>query len=601
LGCCLYYLIPRVDWHASILHNINDINNINTFAGMKKTGTQLKNELLQKSPTGIKGLDEITFGGLPAGRPTLICGTAGCGKTLLAMEFLVNGAVQFNEPGVFVSFEETDKELTTNVSSLGFKLDDLVLQKKLILDHVHLEKSEIEETGEYDLEGLFIRLGYAIDSIGAKRVVLDTIESLFSGFQNPVLLRAELRRLFRWLKSRGVTAIITGERGDSTLTRQGLEEYVSDCVIVLDHRVSEQSSTRRLRIIKYRGSMHGTNEYPFLIDDSGFSVLPITSLGLEHTVSSERVSTGIPKLDQMFGNKGFFRGSSILVSGTAGSGKSSLASHFADAACRRGEKVLYFSLEESPAQIMRNMSSISLNLEPWVKKELLNFHAMRPTFSGLEMHLSTMHKIIEKFKPSIVIVDPLNSFVAGDNQMEAKALSIRLIDYLKINQITSYFTTLTSGGNDLEHTDILISSLIDTWLLVRDIELGGERNRGIFILKSRGMAHSNQIREFLLTDHGIELREVYVGMEGVLTGSARLSQEAKENEQKLLDQQEIERKMIALERKRKVMNAKIASLQAEFEAEEVESLKIINAEKSRSEKILEERQEMVISRKADII
>ncbi|MGB8491493.1 MAG: circadian clock protein KaiC, partial [Bacteroidales bacterium] len=480
---------------------------------MKKKASQAIDSRLFKSPTGIKGLDEILFGGIPTGRSTLICGAAGCGKTLLAMEFLIRGVLDFDEPGVFVAFEETEKELSENVASLGFNLNELVKKHKLVIDHVHVERSEIEETGEYDLEGLFIRINHAIDTVGAKRVVLDTIESLFSGLQNPLLLRAELRRLFRWLKDKGVTSIITGERGDSTLTRQGLEEYVSDCVIVLDHRVSEQSSIRRLRVVKYRGSTHGTNEYPFLIDETGFSVLPITSLGLNHSVTSERISSGIPELDQMLNNKGYFRGSSILASGTAGTGKSSLAGHFVEAACKRGEKVLCFQLEESPAQSMRNLQSIGINLEPWVKEGLLKYHAMRPTFTGLEMHLASMHKLVESFKPRVVIVDPINSFVTGTNELEAKSLSMRLIDYLKMKQITAFFTSLTTGGSQLEHTDIFISSLIDTWILLRDIELGGERNRGMYILKSRGMAHSNQIREFLLTDNGIKLRDVYVGLE----------------------------------------------------------------------------------------
>jgi circadian clock protein KaiC len=567
---------------------------------MKKARVASKSKDLPKAPTGIKGLDEITYGGIPSGRPTLVCGSAGCGKTLLAMEFLVRGATEFDEPGVFVSFEETEKELATNVSSLGFDLNELVSGGKIILDHVYLERSEIEETGEYDLEGLFIRLGHAIDTIGAKRVVLDTIESLFSGFQNPMLLRSELRRLFRWLKEKKVTAIITGERGDGTLTRQGLEEYVSDCVIVLDHRVTDQTSTRRLRIVKYRGSVHGTNEYPFLIDEKGFSVLPITSLGLGHTVSSECISSGIRELDRMLGKKGYYRGSTILVSGTAGTGKSSLAAHFAEAACKRGEKSLYFSLEESPAQIMRNMGSIGLKLEPLVRKELLLFHGMRPTISGIEMHLATMHKVIDSFKPSIVVVDPVNSFFTGGNELEVKALTMRLIDFLKINHITGFFTSLAHSGSAFEGADSFISSLIDTWLLLRDIEIGGERNRGLFILKSRGMAHSNQIREFLLTDNGIELRDVYIGMEGVLTGSARLAQEEKEKSERLIHIQEIEHKQSILERKRKILNAKIAELQAEFEAEEAESLKIITGENKRMKMILDSQNAMAVSRKATI-
>jgi circadian clock protein KaiC len=467
--------------------------------------TQTKEGTLVKSLTGITGLDEITYGGLPAGRPTLICGAAGCGKTLMAMEFLVRGATQFNEPGVFLAFEETEEELTVNTASLGFDLDELIAQKKIYIDHIYLEKTEIEETGAFDLEGLFIRLAYAIDQIGAKRVVIDTIESIFSSFTDQTLLRAEIRRLFRWLKDKGVTAIITGERGDGTLTRAGLEEYVSDCVIVLDHRVKEQSSTRRLRIVKYRGSIHGTNEYPFLIDESGFSVLPITSLGLSHDVTTHHISTGIPKLDEMLDNKGYYQGSSILASGSAGTGKSSLCAHLADSSCRNGEKVILFSLEESPAQIIRNMRSIGIDLQQWVDKGLLMLHARRPTFSGTEMHLITMHKLINQFNPAVVIVDPINSFLEGDNTLDARSLTLRLIDFLKTGHITAFFTNLTSGTST--HTDIFISSSIDTWLSVRTIEHNDDLIRGIYILKSRGMAHSSKIKEFLITSQGINIKE----------------------------------------------------------------------------------------------
>jgi circadian clock protein KaiC len=563
---------------------------------MKKVSSRNGNPHLSKCPTGIQGLDEITSGGLPKGRTTLICGSAGCGKTLLAIEFLVRGAREFNEPGVFVAFEETDKELTENVISLGFDLEELARQKKIVVDHVHLERSEIEETGEYDLEGLFIRIGHAISTIGAKRVVLDTIESLFSGFSNPLILRAELRRLFRWLKEKGVTTVITGERGDGTLTRQGLEEYVSDCVIILDHRVTEQTSTRRIRVVKYRGSTHGTNEYPFLIDETGFSVIPITSVGLTYEVATERIPSGVDDLDQMLGGKGYFVGSSILVSGTAGTGKSSLAAHFSESACRRGEKVVYFSLEESPSQVIRNMGSIGIGLGPHMNSGLLKFHAMRPTFYGLEMHLTTMHRIVEAFNPSVVIVDPINSFLTGNNDLEAKSMSMRLIDYLKGRKITALFTSLTTGGSQLERTDIFISSLIDTWILLRDIEIGGERNRGIYILKSRGMAHSNQIREFLLTDHGIRLRDVYVGMEGVLTGSARLAQEAREREDSILRIREMDGKRNTMLRKRLVMEARIAAIKAEFEADEAESLKIIATDQDRIDNVDKEQSEMAKSR-----
>ncbi|MEI8113368.1 MAG: circadian clock protein KaiC [Bacteroidia bacterium] len=566
---------------------------------MEQTKEQIQPSVLEKSPTGIKGLDEITFGGLPKGRPTLVCGNAGCGKTLFAMEFLVRGALQYNEPGVFLAFEETIDELATNVASLGFDLNELIAQKKLFIDHVHIERSEIEVTGEYDLEGLFIRLNYAIESVGAKRVVLDTIESLFSGLSNSNLLRAELRRLFRWLKDKGVTAIITGESGDKTFTRQGLEEYVSDCVIVLDHRISEQSSTRRLRVAKYRGSIHGTNEFPFLIDETGFSVFPITSLGLDYQVSSERISSGIPRLDTMLGGKGYFRGSSILVSGTAGSGKSSSAASFAVAACERGEKVLYFALEESPNQIMRNMLSIGIHMEPWVKKGLLLFHSIRPTFCGLEMHLATMFRAVKDFNPKAVILDPINSFIIGTNEMEAKLMMIRLIDYLKLHQITGFFTSLTNLQFNIEHTDLGVSSLMDTWLLLRDIEIGGERNRGLYILKSRGMKHSNQIREFLLTDHGVELMDVYVGPEGVLTGNARSAQESKESALKLYSKLEVQRKQLEMERKRKAMLAQIELIKLEFEKDEAEALKIIDTEQARAIRLAEDREEMGRNRQAD--
>ena len=555
---------------------------------------------LSKAPTGIQGLDEITGGGLPKGRPTLVCGGAGCGKTLLAMEFLVRGAIEFDEPGVFMAFEETAKDLTKNVASLGFDLDGLIAEKKMVLDFVYIERSEIEETGEYDLEGLFIRLGQSIDSIGAKRVVLDTIESLFAGLPNPLILRAELRQLFRWLKDRGVTAIITGERGDNTLTRQGLEEYVSDCVIVLDHRVSDQTSSRRLRVVKYRGSTHGTNEYPFLIDEDGISVLPVTSLGLQHEVTTDRIPSGIARLDTMLGGKGFFRGSSVLVSGTAGTGKSSISAHFVDAACRRGERALYFAFEESPSQIMRNMRSIGIDFEQWVDQGLLRFQATRPAFAGLEMQLTMIHKATVNFNPQVVIVDPLNGFIIGDNMTEVKSMLTRLVDFLKTKKISSMFTQLISSGATQGTDDLAVSSMIDTWLVLRDIEVGGERNRGLYIIKSRGMAHSNQIRECLLTDRGVELCEVYIGAGGVLTGSARLAQEAQELASKLTRKQEIDRRQIELESKRRALDAQIAALRAEFEVREAEAMKIIAQEEAQATQLVQERVEMGLSRSADL-
>ena len=563
------------------------------------TNPKSKDRSLPKAPSGIEGLDEITEGGLPRGRPTLICGSAGCGKTLLAMEFLVRGATEFNEPGVFMAFEETAEELAQNVRSLGFDLEDLVARKKLLVDYVHVERSEIEETGEYDLEGLFIRLGHAIDSIGAKRVVLDTLETLFGGLSNAAILRSELRRLFRWLKDKGVTAVITAERGDGTLTRHGLEEYVSDCVIVLDHRVSEQLSTRRLRILKYRGTTHGTNEYPFLIDETGISVLPITSIGLRHEASEERITTGVPRLDTMLGGAGVYRGTSVLVSGTAGTGKTSLAAHFADATCRRGERCLYFTFEESESQLIRNMRSIGLDLAPWRKKDLLYVHAQRPTAYGLETHLATIHKLIDEFQPRTVIIDPITALLGAGSFSEAEATLMRLIDFLKSQQITAMFTSLTHGGNAAEASQAGISSLIDTWLLVRDIELGGERNRGLYVLKSRGMAHSNQIREFVLTDEGVELKDVYIGPEGVLTGSLRLAQEAREKATTLGRQQEIELLQRDLERKRSALEAQIAAQRAEFEAQQGEIQRLIAQEQSSADRLRQDREEMARSRKAD--
>nr|MBP6672759.1 circadian clock protein KaiC [Bacteroidota bacterium] len=457
----------------------------------------------------------------------------------------------------------------------------------------------IEQSGEFDLEGLFIRIHHAIEIVGAKRIVLDTIESLFSELPSHHILRSELRRLFRWLKWKGVTTIITAERGDGDLTRQGLEEYVSDCVILLDHRVNDQASIRRLRIVKYRGSMHGTNEYPFLIDESGFSVLPVTSLGLNYSSSHERISTGIPRLDTMLSGKGYFRASTVLVSGTAGTGKTSIAAQFVLAACRRGEKVLYFTFEESPMQLMRNMLSIGIHLEPFVKSGLLQFHAVRPTLYGLETHLTTSIKLINAMKPSIVILDPINAFVMGDNQTEVKSMLLRLVDFLKMKRITAFFTNLNSPTEEMEVTDVYISSLIDTWLLLRDIEIGGERNRGLYVLKSRGMAHSNQIREFRLTNNGIELLDVYIGSEGVLTGSARLSQETKDNEEQLLRRQEMGRKQFAIERKRDALEAQIVVLRSEFESEESEVQKVIGIEKARRVRVTEGEAQMAKSRKQD--
>jgi circadian clock protein KaiC len=555
--------------------------------------------VLEKCPTGIRGLDEITKGGLPRGRPTLICGSAGSGKTLFAMEFLMRGAIEYGEPGVFMTFEETPEDLAKNFISLGFDLQKLESRGLIATDHIRITRSEIEETGEYDLEGLFIRLGSAIDSIGAKRVVLDTIEALFSELPNTTILRAELRRLFHWLKDRGVTAIVTGESGDKTLTRYGLEEYVADCVILLDFRIVEQIATRRLRIVKYRGSDHGADEYPFLIDERGVSIRPITSLGLDYPVSAERISTGVPKLDAMLSGKGFFRGSTILVSGTAGTGKTSLSATYADAACRRGERCLYFAFEESPRQIIRNMGSIGLDLATWVKKGLLRFHSARPSLHGLEMHLVTFHKVIEEFKPRVFIVDPISNLINAGTASEVKSILTRLIDYLKMQQISTLLTDLTHFGNNLERTSEEISSLIDTWLLLRDIELKGERNRGLYILKSRGMAHSNQLQEFLLTDHGIDLIDIYTGSGEALTGSARAAQDAEEKASEYARQSEADRKRREQERKRRALEAKIAALRAEFDVESEELHLLTAEEQQRKAALAEGRLEMTHLRKGN--
>jgi circadian clock protein KaiC len=462
---------------------------------------------LPKAPTGIRGLDEITQGGLPKGRPTLVCGGPGSGKTLLAVTFLLNGALRFDEPGVLLTFEENAEEIASDVASLGFQLPDLIEAKKLVVDYVRVERGEIEETGEYDLEGLFVRLDYAIRTVGAKRVVLDTIESLFAGLKNDTILRSELRRLFRWLKDKGVTAVITGERGEGLLTRQGLEEYVSDAVILLDHRVHDQVSTRRLRVVKYRGSHHGTNEYPFLIDADGISVLPVSSLALEHPAPLERVSSGVARLDAMLSGKGYYRGSTILVSGTAGTGKTSLAAHFLDAACRRGERCLCFLFEESPLQLLRNMRSIGIDLEPWVAAGLLQFHAARPSRYGLETHLVTMHQVVANFRPTVAVIDPVTNLMSVGTYADVQAMLTRMIDHLKTENVTAMLTSLMPGKNEIERTETSISSLMDTWIVLANDEVDGRHRRGLYVLKSRGMAHSNELREFTLTDRGLDLQE----------------------------------------------------------------------------------------------
>ena len=554
---------------------------------------------LPKCPTGILGLDNITGGGLPKGRPTLICGSAGCGKTLLGVEFLVRGATEYNEPGVLMTFEETSEEITQNVASLGWDLDQLSADGKLIIDHVYIDPQGIQESGDYDLEGLFIRLGSAIQEIGAKRVVLDTLEVLFAGLSNTSIVRSELRRLFRWLKSQGVTAIITGERGDNALTRHGLEEYVSDCVIRLEQRTVEELSTRFLQIFKYRGSRHGTNEYPFLIEENGISITPVTSLELDHEISNEQISTGISRLDTMLDGKGYYRGSSILVTGTAATGKTTLAGYFAAATCDRGERCLYLATEEAPQQILRNQRSIGLDLTHYVEKGLLRFEAVRPTAYGLEMRLVKIYAWVKEFQPRAVVIDPMSNLAASGTANQTKNFLMRLIDLFKSQQITVFFTNLVQGDNASQYTEIGISSLMDTWLELRTIENNGERNRIFSILKSRGMKHSNQVREFLLTSQGVELVDVYLGQRSFLTGTARISQQAQEKLDQLSRQQEFERKKRLLEHRRSLAQTQIAALEIQLATDQEELDMFSQQEEANLQILFENRDNMAGLRKAD--
>jgi circadian clock protein KaiC len=525
---------------------------------------------LEKCPTGIHGLDEVTGGGLPRGRPTLVCGDAGSGKTVLAIQFLVQGIRQFHEPGVFIAFEENPQDLATNMASMGVDLNQLCAENQLAIDWIHLDASEIEEAGEYDLEGLFIRIQCALQRVHARRIALDSIEALFSSLKDQGMLRSELRRLFAWMKDQQLTAIVTGERGEGRFTRHGLEEYVADCVISLDHRLSNQISTRHMQVIKYRGSAHGANQYPFLIGKTGLSVFPITSVGLDCPAPSEQISSGVPRLDAMLRGGGFFRGSTILISGAAGTGKSSLAAHFARAACERGERALYFAFEESREQIIRNMRSIGIDLAPWVERDLLRFHASRPSLCGLETHLAGIVAAVEEFAPSFIALDPMTDFIAVGSQSEVKCMLTRLVDFLKMKQITGFFTSLTLADHSNEQSEAGISSLIDCWLLVRSLEQNGERTRALYLLKSRGMAHSSQVREFLLTDTGVDLVDVCVSAGGVLTGSARREYEARQLEARVRHKEVLARKKVHLERRRRDMEAQIETLRRQFEEEEAE-------------------------------
>lgn len=538
-------------------------------------------------------------GGLPRNRVALVCGGPGSGKTLMGLEFLFHGAQTYNEPGVCISFEETVEDLTQNVASLGFDLSSLIRRKKIVVDHVCIEKGEIEETGEYDLEGLFVRIGHAIRAIGAKRVLVDTIETLFAGLANEGILRSELRRLFAWLKTQGVTAVVTGERGQSTLTRHGLEEYISDCVIVLDHRTSDTIATRRLRIAKYRGTMHGTNEFPFLIGPSGVSVLPISSVSLTYPAPKERIATGIPDLDDMLDGKGYYRGSTILISGTAGTGKTSFAASFLKAAAERGERCLLYAFEESIKQVVRNMRSIGINLEPAIQKGIVRYQASRATHFGLEMHLLTMLHDIETFAPSVVVLDPISTLISSGTENEVKIMLLRLIDALKQRQITTILTCLTTGGGSLEATEVNVSSFVDTWILLRDVENNGERNRLLHVLKSRGMAHSNQVREMLLSSKGIALKPVYVGSDGTVLGSARVAQEATNRSEAIQRRHEVERLQSSLARQRDDASARIQAIRDELALQEGEIQKSIQQAEETESRRDESRREMSRSRYAD--
>lgn len=560
------------------------------------TSSSLQDEArgLAKTPTGIGGLDDLTFGGLPSGRPTLICGAAGCGKTLFGMTFLVNGATLYDEHGVFMSFEERASDLAANVASLGYAIEDLIAGGKLVIDHVRIERAEIEQSGDYDLEGLFVRLGHAIEAVKAKRVVLDTIEALFSSFDDTTILRAELRRLFAWLKDRGVTAIVTGERGEGQLTRHGIEEYVSDCVILLDNRVQEQITTRRLRVVKYRGSSHGTNEYPFLIDDQGISVLPITSAGLGHRVSEQSIPTGVPDLDAMLGVGGYFRGSSVLISGLAGTGKSTFAASFVNAACSRGERALYFAFEESADQVMRNMRSVGIDLQRHLDAGLLRFEAARPSLHGFEVHLARMNRDIELFQPDVLVVDPISAFRGP--AAEIHGTLVRLADICKTKGITTVFTSLSSARDHMTETERGVSSLMDTWIGLDDINANGERNRVLYLFKSRGMSHSNQLREYRLTERGIELIPAYLGPDGVLTGAARVAQQARERDAAADRRHSIELRRRDIARKREAVERQIAELRASIEADETEVETLITQQEAREASFGRDRAAMAASR-----
>jgi circadian clock protein KaiC len=555
---------------------------------------------LEKTPTGISGFDEITFGGVPKGRPTLVIGGAGSGKTLFGMQFLVRGAVDHGEAGVFLTFEETADDLTKNVRSLGYDLRQLASQNLIAIEHAALDQpSRVIGQGEYDLDALFMRLARTIDTLGATRVVVDTLEVIITDDRDRAAVRTTCLRLFRWLKNRGVTSIITAEESNHGRTAHDLEEFIADCVVHLDHRVDNQVSSRTLRVVKYRGSKHGTNEYPFLIGDEGISVLPVTSIGLRHRVSDERVSSGIPRLDTMLGGKGFYRGSTVMISGTPGSGKSSVSAEFTNAACARGERVIYFTFEESPEQVTRNMRSIGLDLQRWVDSNHLRFVAARPSAYGLEMHLAVMMKVIRDFDAQNVVVDPISNIIRAGSTNEAHTMVVRLVDFLKTRGATAILTHPTAPVALLDHSELAISSIIDTWILLQSVESGGERNRTLLVLKSRGMYHSNQLREFLITDNAIELVDVYTGPDGVLTGASRATKEAEQRAAQVAREHETRRAQHRFERRRQAIEAQIAALRAELESDESEMLRGVDEANAAESERSQGRQRMARIRGAD--
>ncbi len=551
---------------------------------------------LPKAPTGVAGLDEITRGGLPKGRSTLLTGGTGCGKTLLGLQFLVAGAREYGEPGVLITFEESAEKVTANFASLGFDLDGLLRDGLLVIYAFRAEPTEVVGTGEFDFEPLLLLLDEAIKRIGARRVVLDSIESLFGMFSAQAIVRAELGRLFGWLEDRAVTAIVTGERGDNgSLSRHGIEEFVSDCVIALDHRVHEGVATRRLQVVKYRGSAHETNEYPFIISAGGFSVWPVTAVSLDYGASEERVSTGVPRLDYMLSG-GLFRGSTVLVSGSAGTGKTTLGAQLIDAACARGERALLVLYEESTDEVIRNMRSVGLNLRRWAEAGPLRIWAVRPTEFGLESHLAAVSELLAEHAPAVAVMDGIASLLSGPGRGEVASMLARKFHLFKSRGITAMATILTE--DDIESA-IGVSSRADTWLLLRNIESDGERNRLLFVLKQRGSANSNQVREFVLTDHGVELVDVYVGPAGVLTGSARLAQETRERDAGLQQQEDQQRRTRELRRGIARGQAQLAALQDELAAQQAELGRIAGREQHRAADGQAARLAMAAQRRAD--